>query len=105
LIKKEGLILDAWCDTGEITIGLKKKGAEVTGINISEEEIMVEREKAEKKGTKIDFIIRDLTNVPLKDNTFTQIISLDTLEHIEDDDKTFQKFARLLRNCSKSKRI
>ena len=97
LIDKEGLILDASCGTGEITIGLKKKDVKVIGINISKKEIMVARGEAKKEGIKIDFIIGDLTSAPFKDNTFTQIISLDTLEHIKDDNKVFQEFARQLK--------
>ena len=101
LIKKEGLVLDASCGTGDITIALKKKSVKVIGINISEEEIMVAREKAEKKGTRINFIVGDLTNIPFKDNIFAQIVSLDTLEHIRDDDRIFQEFARLLKVLGK----
>jgi len=97
LIDKEGLVIDASCATGDITIGLKKKGIKVIGINISKEEIMAAREKAEKEGIKIDFVIGDLTSAPFKDSTFTQIISLDTLEHITDDNKVFQEFARQLK--------
>lgn len=71
------------------------------GINISKEEIMIAREKAELEGVKIDFVIGDLTNTPFKDKTFSQIISLDTLEHIEDDDSVFQEFGRMLKGLGK----
>lgn len=42
-------------------------------------------------------MIGGLTNAPFKDKTFSQIILLDTLKHIEDDDKVFQEFARMLK--------
>jgi len=80
-----------------MTIELKKKGIKVIGINISKEEIMLARKKAEEEGIKIDFAIGDLTNAPFKDKTFSQIISLDTLEHIRDNDSVFQEFARMLK--------
>ncbi len=85
----EGLVLDGSCGTGDITIELKKRGTKVIGINISKEEIMLARKKAEEEGVKIDFVIGDLTNAPFKDKIFSQIISLDTLEHIYDDDSVF----------------
>ena len=97
----ESFILDASCGTGDTTIELKKKGVKVIGINISKEEIMLAREKADKGGAKIDFVIGDLTNAPFKDKTFDQIISLDTLEHIEDDDRVFQEFGRMLKPSGK----
>ena len=97
----ESFILDASCGTGDTTIELKKKGVKVIGINISKEEIMLAREKADKGGAKIDFVIGDLTNAPFKDKTFDQIISLDTLEHIKDDDIVFREFARMLKPSGK----
>lgn len=97
----EGLVLDASCGTGDITIELKKKGVKVIGINISEEEIMLARKKADEEGVKIDFVIGDLTNAPFKDKIFSQIISLDTLEHIKDDDSVFQEFGRMLKRSGK----
>lgn len=87
--REEGLVLDASCGRGDITIKLKKKGEKVIGINISKEEIILARKKAEEEGVKIDFVIGDLTNAPFKDKTFSQIISLDTLEHIKDDESVF----------------
>lgn len=99
--REEGLVLDASCGTGDMTIELKKKGIKVIGVNISKEEILLARKKAEEEGLKIDFVIGNLTNVPFKDKTFSQIISLDTLEHIEDDDSAFQEFARMLKRSGK----
>jgi ubiquinone/menaquinone biosynthesis C-methylase UbiE len=97
----EGFILDASCGTGDTTIELKKKGAKIVGINISKEEVMLALKKAEREGVKIDFVIGDLTNAPFKDKTFSLIISLDTLEHIEGDDKVFREFARMLKLSGK----
>ena len=98
---EESLSLDASCGTGDTTIELKKKGVKVIGINISKEEIMLARKKADKGGVKIDFVIGDLINAPFKDKAFSQIISLDTLEHIKDDDKVFREFARMLKPSGK----
>ena len=98
---KEGLALDASCGTGDITIELKKKCVKVIGINISKEEVFAARKKAEKEGIKINFVIGDLTNAPFKDVSFSQIISLDTLEHISDDSSVFKEFARMLKPSGK----
>lgn len=99
--RRGGVVLDASCGTGDTTIELKKRGVKVIGVNISKEEIMIARKTAEKEGVKIDYVIGDLTNTPFKDKTFSQIISLDTLEHIEDDDSVFQEFGRMLKRSGK----
>lgn len=96
--QKGGLVLDASCGTGDTTIELKKTGTKVIGLNISEEEIMIARRKAKEEGVEVDFIIGDLTRCPLRDRAFSQIISLDTLEHIEDDNAVFREFARILKS-------
>lgn len=101
LIERGGITLDASCGTGHIIIELKKRGEKVIGANISKEETKLACKKTEKEGVKTDFVIADLTNAPFKDETFNQIISLDTLEHIEDDDTVFQEFARMLKRSGK----
>lgn len=96
--KNRSLILDASCGTGDTTIGLKKRGARVIGVNISKEEIMLAGKKAEKEEIKTDFVVADLVNAPFRNKAFDQIISLDTLEHIQDDDAVLQEFARMLKS-------
>lgn len=93
--------MDASCGTGDITIELNKEGAEIVGVNISKHEIMLARGKQKKEGLQIDFVIGDLTKAPFKDEAFNEIISLDTLEHIADDQGVLQEFARILKPSGK----
>lgn len=58
-------ILDAGCGTGGHAILLAKRGYEVTGIDASDVMISIAKEKAQKKGVKIDFHSMDLRRLQL----------------------------------------
>ncbi|MBU2540540.1 MAG: class I SAM-dependent methyltransferase [Candidatus Omnitrophica bacterium] len=97
--KKGGLILDAGCAQGLIAIALAKKGLRVIGIDKSIEEIAQARKLVFDKGlnSKIHFVVCDLCNLPFSGNHFDHVISLDTLEYIEDDLTALRECARVLK--------
>ena len=48
-------IIDIGCGTGRHAIELTKRGYDVTGIDLSEDQLVRAREKAKEQGVKIDF--------------------------------------------------
>ncbi len=68
-------ILDVGCGTGRHAIELVKRGYNVTGIDLSESQIKRAKEKAEKEGLKIDFILADARNLTFE-NEFDAAIML-----------------------------
>ena len=60
-------ILDVGCGTGRHAIELTRRGYQVTGIDLSETQLGVAREKAAKAGLKIDFIRCDARDMPFED--------------------------------------
>ena len=57
---KKGLkILDVGCGTGRHSIELTKRGYSVTGIDLSESQLLRAREKSSELGLKIDFVKMD----------------------------------------------
>ena len=56
---KSKTILDVGCGTGRHSIELAKRGYNVTGIDLSENQLQKAREKAQNAGLKIDFIQAD----------------------------------------------
>lgn len=62
--------LDAGCGTGTDAIFLAKNGFEVSAIDISEKAIEIAKNKAEKEGVSVDFVVGDVLNMPFKDETF-----------------------------------
>jgi 2-polyprenyl-3-methyl-5-hydroxy-6-metoxy-1,4-benzoquinol methylase len=57
-------ILDVGCGTGRHSIELSKRGYPVLGIDLSESQLAVAREKAVKENLKIEFQKHDARNLP-----------------------------------------
>lgn len=51
-------VLDLACGTGEITVELAQHGFDVSGVDLSDEMLMVANEKAAKLGLSIPFFSR-----------------------------------------------
>jgi len=59
-------IIDIGCGTGRHAIELTKRGYNVTGVDLSKNQIKRAREKAQGEGMNIDFQIQDARNLPFK---------------------------------------
>jgi len=57
-------ILDVGCGTGRHTIELSRRGYLVTGIDLSETQLIRARQKAKSQNLKIDFFKQDARNLP-----------------------------------------
>ena len=90
---KQVEILDAGSGFGQYSYFLsKKKNRQITGIDVKEEQISdcnIFFKKAGKNNTK--FFVDDLTKY-IKQDHFDLIISVDVMEHIEDDVQVFKNF-------------
>ena len=56
-------ILELACGTGNITIPLAKKGYDIAGIDISEEMLMIAREKSQKEGIDLVLLNQDIVDL------------------------------------------
>lgn len=68
-------IIDIGCGTGRHAIELTKRGYNVTGVDLSEDQIKRAREKAKEAGVTIDFQIQDARNLSF-DSEFDLAIML-----------------------------
>lgn len=68
-------ILDVGCGTGRHSVELSKRGYKVTGIDLSETQLVRAREKAEKNNLLIDFQKQDARNLSFN-NEFDAAIML-----------------------------
>jgi 2-polyprenyl-3-methyl-5-hydroxy-6-metoxy-1,4-benzoquinol methylase len=59
-------ILDVGCGTGRHSIELSKRGYQVTGIDLSESQLVRAREKASEQNLSIDFLRHDARNLPFR---------------------------------------
>ena len=78
-------ILDAGCGTGQISVELACKGAEVVGVDISERLITVaEKRLPEALKKKVKYEVGDMLDE--KYGTFDYVIAMDSLIHYNSED-------------------
>jgi SAM-dependent methyltransferase len=92
-------ILDVGCGTGRHSIELSKRGYSVTGIDLSESQLLKAREKAITNNLKIDFLKYDARDMPFK-NEFGAAVMLceGGFPLMETDEMNFE----ILKNVTRS---
>jgi len=95
-IEKGERVLDAGCGTGNLAIKMKKKGAEVVGLDYCKEALEMFR----KKDPNAKLVLTDLTKkIPFPDNYFDKIACNNVLYTIPRDKQlaTLKEFHRVLK--------
>ena len=92
-------ILDVGCGTGRHSIELTKRGYNITGIDLSESQLKVAKEKAAAENLRIKFLKHDARNLPF-DHEFDVAIMLceGGFPLMETDEMNFD----ILKNVTKS---
>ncbi len=91
-------ILDAGCGTGKFINILESVSNKYIGIDLSKDQINKALTKSNK--TNSQFIVSNLNNIPLEDNSVDIIISewvLGTIKDIEERDKCIEELKRVLK--------
>lgn len=95
---KSSKIIDIGCGTGRHAIELTKRGYNVTGIDLSENQIKRAREKAQEAGVTIYFQTQDARNIPFKDEFDLAIMLCEGgFSLMETDEMNFE----ILKNAAK----
>ena len=91
-------VLDYGCGTGSNTCDLARRGAIVTGIDISPASIEVARRKAVAAGLdgRIDLHVMNAEALELPDNTFDKVCGTGILHHL-DLDACYREIHRVLK--------
>lgn len=80
-MKPKEVVLDVACGYGNTTITACRKGANVTGIDLTTELLMLAREEEKIAGlSSINWKEGDVENLPFEDETFDIVLS--TFGHI-----------------------
>ena len=93
---KSKKVLDVGCGTGNFALKAAKKGAYVLGIDFAEEAINIAKKTRKHKNLKFENI--DVKNVKEK---FDIIVSIGTLEHMDEPFKTLKKLKTHLKTNGK----
>lgn len=93
-------ILDIGCGVGDFSFMFAKMGADVSGIDISEEAIKKAKERSEKEHFLCNFLVTSIKDVDFPTQSFDIITSMAVLQHILDYDELLlsaQKMVDLLK--------
>lgn len=90
-------VLDVGCGTGNYTIELVKRGANVVGVDRSEDMLALARQKGQGEGLKVNFQAADAMNLPYPDSSFDMVISNGLLCFLKEPEKALMEMHRVLK--------
>ncbi len=96
---KDKKVLDAGCGYGYYSILLAKKGADVTGIDISEKMIDLAQKNAAESQVKCEFHVCDMQDLSMfNSNVFDLTISSIVIGNLDDLGNAFSEVSRVLKS-------
>lgn len=90
-------ILDVGCGTGNYSIKIARYGADIVGIDCSEQMLEIARNKTREEGLVIEFLLADALNLPFEDNTFDACVSVAAVEFLTDQPRGIEEMFRVVR--------
>ena len=91
-------ILDVGCGGGILSEALAKAGAEVTGIDLSNDSIEAAKHHASEQGLKIDYRYESAEQIAQKQaGTFDAVTCMEMLEHVPEPLKVIEACAQALK--------
>lgn len=94
-------ILEVGCGYGSLSVYMAKKGAEVTGVDLSSEAIKISKRNASLNHQKVIFKQTKGEKLPFKDKTFDIVVCCETLEHIPNYKKAIDEIIRVTKDSGK----
>lgn len=97
-IKPGQKVLDVGCGDGTFALLAAKRGIDITGVDLSEENIRHAQDRAEAEGLGASFVVGDAERVPFSDASFDVVVSLQVLEHLPDFRQGLLELGRLTKS-------
>ncbi|QNK48088.1 methyltransferase domain-containing protein [Brevibacterium sp. PAMC23299] len=88
-------VLDLACGTGEMTVELAQHGFEVTGVDLSDEMLLVANEKAGKLGLSIPLFQQNMAELEGLGQFDCVTIFCDSLNYLRDEEDIVKTFSRV----------
>ncbi len=89
---KDGLVLDLGCGTGEMTEALASRGYDMIGVDNSEEMLGIARDKKEKSGHDILYLLQDMREFELYGTVRAVVSVCDSINYVMDPEELLQVF-------------
>jgi ubiquinone biosynthesis O-methyltransferase len=90
-------VLDVGCGDGELAVELWKRGAKVTGIDVSARMIESARERALQHDADVTFKVATAQDLPFAPHAFDVVVAVTVLCFVEDAAAVLRETARVLR--------
>jgi SAM-dependent methyltransferase len=90
-------VLEVCCGSGMISEALVRRGARLTGIDLSAAAIGRARERARRQGFEAAFLVGDAERLPFPDRGFDVAVVHDGLHHLDDPHRAIREMARVAR--------
>lgn len=94
-------VLDAGCGTGNYSIKLARLGCTVTGVDISEKMLAIAKKKARDFEHTVSFVNCDIHSLSFASEQFDAVVSVVTLEFVENQKKALDELFRVVRKGGK----
>jgi predicted TPR repeat methyltransferase len=88
-------VLDIGCGTGELSIRFSNRGFNVTGVDLSDEMLMIASEKASRYGVNIPFYQQDMKELEGLGKFDAAVIFCDSLNYLSNEDDVKSTFRRV----------
>lgn len=88
-------LLDLACGTGELTVELAKHGFEVSGVDLSDEMLLIAQEKAENQGVSISFYQQNMAELEGLGLFDCVTIFCDSLNYLQSENDVVCTFKRV----------
>ena len=102
---KGARVLDVGCGVGRWSSRLLETGADVAGIDISENMIKEAGRKLRSQNSEAKFLISIAANLPFRDSVFDRVFSITVLQHIVDDEEWKKSILELIRVTKRGGKI
>ena len=90
-------ILDIGCGTGHLSEMLHKRGAHVTGVDISDGMLANARKSSKRRGLNINYINMNVCKLSFEADTFDHVFSIAAVEFIPDTAMAFHNIHKVLK--------
>ena len=94
---KKKKVLDVGCGDGALTYRIVKKGAEVIGLDNSEEGIRLAEQIFSEKKIPTRFILASAYKIPLESNSIDCVVLSEVIEHVAEPEKILSEIQRVLK--------
>jgi len=102
LVEKGASILEVAPGPGYLSIELAKKGFNVTGVELSQDFVVIEKNNAKEANVSVDFKEGNASNLPCEDNAFDFIVCSAAFKNFKDPVKALSEMYRVLKPGGKA---